>query len=243
MHLPVMFVLAAGLVGGAAIHVRPAPQAFVPPSPVSKETSLVVPAGARLLTRLGHALSVRAVRPGDTIYLRVAAPLTIGGQAVVAAGSYVEVIVNNVPEQASAGRIGPGVRLRRLITAQGDIADVFVARRAPSDSMYRRGVLAVADLPGRDQVVTMAATVALVVEDAFTVDTRRSLARAFGRRVRVVGSPPRIECLVEAAAAPGSRIPGTPPTPAIGDIPGTPGTPDIVLPETPGIRESWQLCR
>jgi hypothetical protein len=136
-----------------------------------------------------------------------------------------------------------GVRLRRLITAQGDIADVFVTRRAPNDSMYRRGVLAVADFPGRDQVVTMAPTVALVAEDAFTVDTRRSLARAFGRRVRVVGSPPRIECFVEAVATPGSRIPGTPPTPPIGDIPGTPGTPDIVLPETPGIRESWQLCR
>lgn len=241
MHQFMIVALAAGLVGGAVIHVGPAAPVVVPGTVVA-ETSLVVPAGSRVLTRLTQALSVRATRPGDTIYLRVTAPLAVGGRMVISTGSYVEGIVSNVLERASPGRVELGLRVRRLLSAQGDIADIFAA--APNDGANRRGVVAVADLPGRDQVVTMVSTVALVVESAFTVDTRRSLATALGHRVRVIGSPPRVECLVESAApTPDVRIPGTPPTPAIGDLPGTPGTPDIVIPGAPNATELWQPCR
>ena len=161
----------------------------------------------------------------------MASPLLVGGQAAITAGSYVEATVNSTPTQASNGRIEIGLRFRRLLGAQGDIADVFSLDTLPNDSTYRRGITAVADLPGRGQVVTMRSAIALVVESAFTVDTRRSLASAFGRTVRVLGSPPRLECLVQSVLpSPDVIIPGTPPTPAIGDFPGTPGTPDIIIP-------------
>ena len=90
----------------------------------------------------------------------------------------------------------------------------------------------------------MRSTVALVMESAFTVDPRRGRATALGERVRVVGTPPRVECLVQSITpTPDVVIPGTPPTPAIGDFPGTPGTPDIVIPGTSNVAQTWQPCR
>jgi hypothetical protein len=197
-----------------------------------------------MLTYLAQPLSAHSARPGDTIYLRVASALSLDGQVVIAPGSYVEATVSSLPTQSSSGRIEIGLRFRRLLGAQGDIADVFSLDAIPNDSAYRRGVTAVADLPGRDLVVTMASPIALVVASAFTVDTRRSLASAFGRNVRVVGSPPRLECLVQSTVSfPDVIIGGTPPTPAIGDFPGTPGTPDIITPGTSNVSEFWEPCR
>jgi hypothetical protein len=244
MHQPILFVLLTGLAGGAVIHVNPAKPLPVPTTRASAETSLVVTPGLRMLTYLGEPLSAQSARPGDTIYLRVASALFVGGQAVIAAGSYIEATVNRITTQASSGRIEIGLRFRRLLGAQGDVADIFSVDAAPNDSTYRRGVTAVADLPGRGQVVTMRSSIALVVESAFTVDTRRSLASAFGRKFRVVGSPPRLECLAQSVMwSPDVIIPGTPPTPAIGNFPGTPGTPDIIMPGTSNLSELWEPCR
>ena len=242
MHQPTLFVLLGGLVGGTTIHASPvllhlATQAL-------PETSLVVPAGSRVLTRLTQPLSARTARPGDTVYLRVATPLVVDGQAVIAAGSFIEATATSAAAPAQSGRFEIGLRFRRLLGAQGDVADVFTVGGSLKDSTYRRGATAVAVLPGRDQIVSTEAVIALVVNDAFAVDSRRSLASAFGRHVRVVGSPPRLECLVESVMpTPDIRIPGTPPTPAIGDLPGTPGTPDIVIPGTPVVSWRWEPCR
>jgi hypothetical protein len=244
MHQPTLFVLVTGLAGGAIIPVSPAKQSPVPTMRASAESSLVVPAGSRMLTYLAQPLSVQSARPGDTLYLRVASALLLGGQAVIRAGSYLEATVSSLPTRASSSRIEIGLQFRRLLGAQGDIADVFSLDALPNDNAYRRGVTVLADLPGRDLVVTMRAPIALVAQSAFTVDTRRSLARAFGRNVRVVGSPPRQECLVQSVvSSPDVIIPGTPPTPAIGDFPGTPGTPDIIMPGTPNVSQLWQPCR
>lgn len=51
-------------------------------------------------------------------------------------------------------------------------------------------------------------------------------------------------CLVPGdAGTPGYVIPGTPPTPAIGDIPAVPGTPDVIVPGTPPTPARWERCR
>ena len=162
-----------------------------------------------MLTRLAQPWSARLARPGDSIYLRVASALLVGGEVVIPAGSFLEATVNSVPDRPSANRLELRLRFRRLLNAQGDIADVFAIDDVPNDSAYRRGVTAIADVPGRDQVVTTGSTIVLVVEGALTVDPRRSLARAFGRAVRVVGSPPRLECLVQSVVpTPDVIIPG-----------------------------------
>ena len=205
---------------------------------------LVVPAGSRMLTQLAEPLSARTARPGDTIYFRVASSLVVRGQAVMEQGSFLEATVTTVPERSPAGRLEIGLRVRRLISGNGDVADIFTAGGAPNGSAYRRGVTAIADVSARDQVVTMASTVPLVVENAFTVDSRRSRATALGARIRVVGTPPRVECLVQSIVpTPDVIIPGTPPTSPIGDVPGTPGTPEIVIPGTPNMAQTWQPCR
>ena len=38
-------------------------------------------------------------------------------------------------------------------------------------------------------------------------------------------------------------IPGTPATPAMGDVPGTPGIPSMVIPGTPPTPDLWYVCR
>lgn len=239
-----LFVLFSGLLGATTIQVRPARASLVPARRAYAETSLVVPAGSRILARLAEPLLARSARPGDTIYLRLATPLLVADQTVIDSGSFVEATVSSAPQLESSGRIDMGLRLRRVVSRQGDVADVFAVNPAPNDSAYRRGVAAVADLPGRDQVVTMGASIAVVVNGGFTVDTRRSLASALGRRVRLGGSPPRIECLVQSMVpTPDIRIPGTPATPPIGDTPGSPGTPDIVIPGVPRATEFWQPCQ
>src|SRR5690349_22722060 len=207
MHQPIFFLLTTGLLGGA---VFPPSHARVSMAPsVSAETALVVPAGSRMRAHLAQPMSARATRVGDTIYLRVSSPLVVDGRAVIPAESFIEATVRRAPEQTSAGRLEIGLRFRRVISARGDLADVFTVGAAPNDD---GGVTAVADLPAGDQVVTMSSTIALVVETAFTVDSRQSLASTLGRRVRVIGSPPRVECLVQATvAAPDIHIPGTPP--------------------------------
>jgi len=51
-------------------------------------------------------------------------------------------------------------------------------------------------------------------------------------------------CLVAGdPGTPAHTIPGTPPTPAVGDIPGTPGTPDVIVPGTPPTPAHWERCR
>ena len=244
MHQPTLLVLFGGLLGGTIVQASPARLPLVPATRQSPETALFVPAGSRMRAQLAEPLSAESVRPGDTIYLRVAAPLVVAGRVVIDRGSFVESTVNRGPERESSGRIALGLRFRRVVSAHGDVADVFTADRTPNDSVYRRGITAVADLPGGDEVVVTTSPIAIVVESAFTVDARGSRASAFGRRVRVVGSTPWLECLVQSVVpTPDTWIPGTPPTPPIGDVPGTPGTPDMLIPGTPSIVESWQPCR
>src|SRR5579885_1251219 len=48
-------------------------------------------------------------------------------------------------------------------------------------------------------------------------------------------------CFVPGApGTPDQIIPGTPPTPPIGDMPGSPGTPDTIIPGTPGAPDRWE---
>ena len=209
------------------------------------ETSLVVPAGSHVLARLEQRLSIRSTRPGDTIFLRVASAVRVGGNLAIPAGSFVEATVTSVDERV--GQIEVGLRVRHLINARGDVSDVFAEDVTPNDSASRRGVAAVAEagLPRNNgDVLVIGSPIALVVQSAFTVDTRRSLASAFGTAVRVVGTPPRLECfVVSTVATPNVIVPGTPGTPAVGEFPAVPATPDVVVSGTPIGSGHWQHCR
>jgi len=64
--------------------------------------------------------------------------------------------------------------------------------------------------------------------------------RRAGTRFRVAGQPRH------QVGDPGHAdviIPGTPGTPAIGDLPGTPGTPPLIIPGTPDAPGYWFACR
>lgn len=246
-----LFMLFNALVGSAMIQVDP----VIPPSRHTTadsmlalaETSAVLPAGSRVLTRLAQPLSLRSALPADTIYFHVVSAVRVGRQMVIPRGAFVEATISNLDERDVNGRLEVRLRLRRLIDAGGDIADFFAVDASPNDSAYRRGVIGVAEVesPGDNgDILPTGSPITLVAQSAFTADTHRSLASAFGGAARVVGSPPRLECFVASRiTTPDVRIPGTPGTPAVGDFPAVPSTPDVVLPGTPTSLGHWQPCR
>lgn len=217
----------------------------VPAMRIPAETT-VVPAGTTVDTRLVRGLSARWSRPGDTIYLRVASAVLVRGRLAIPAGSFLEASVTRIAEQTAPDRsLELDLRIRRLLLPNGDIQDLFGADGTPNDRIPQRGVTGIATgtrSPNID-VVTTRVPVTFVADRAFIVDPRRSLASAFGRDVRVVGSPPRLECLSRSVdMSMPVTIPGTPGTPAIGDMPATPGTPDILLPGAPLTTQTWVPC-
>lgn len=249
-HRP-LFVLFNGLIGSAMIQVGPAsrPSRHTATHGVATlaETSAVIPAGSRVLTRLTQPLSMRSALPGDTIYFRVVSAVRVGTQLAIPRGALVEATISNLSERGVNGRPELRLRLRRLIDAGGDMADLFAVDASPNDSTYRRGIIAVTDAGGRGDngdILATGSPIALVAQSAFTVDTHPSRATAFGSAVRVIGSPPRLECFVASTiTTPDVRIPGTPGAPAVGDLPAVPSTPDVVLPGTPISLGHWQSCR
>lgn len=238
-----LLAIAAIPLGGASADVHPS---RVIPALVAAETSVVVPAGSRIRTRLEHRLPIATTRGGDTVYLRVALPVVIGGRIVIRTGGLIEASLIGVPHQRfSDERVGIGIRFRRILDDHGGITDVFVTGAAPNDSAYRRGVTARADglRPSPDDALATGTTIELVADNAFSVDTHALFAGAFANEVRVVGRPPRLECYVEPTMGTMDIvIPGTPGTPAIGDVPATPGTPEIRMSGTPSVLGYWRPC-
>ena len=185
------FVLCNGLLGISLIHAgwvtRPVES---PPAParVAAESGLViVPSATTVLTLLERELSLNSVRPGDSIYVRVASSVRVDTQTVIPTGSIIQATVSSVVEHSAlARRFELTIRFRRLIKPGGTVGDVFVIARPPDDSAYRRGALAVAEVAlasGQGNVLPRGSTLSLVMRSSFTVDARRLIASAsYGKR-------------------------------------------------------------
>jgi len=215
---------------------------------VRAETTFVIPATSRIPVSLERSLPLTSMRVGDTVYFRVISSVRIGNRGAIRSGSFIEATVRDLGLRALGDqRRELGLRIKRFLYENGDIGDVFAdGEAAPNDTTSRRGAAVTVDVarPEDERIIPRGAAMSLVVGRAFVIDEHRAVVAPFSGDVRVVGSPPHLECFVTRVdVTPDVVLPGTPATPPVGDVPGTPGTPDVRIPGMPTKVGKWRPCR
>lgn len=73
------------------------------PGPAREEAAFTVPAGTRLALVLTHPVDSRNTRRGDEIYAQITAPVAVGSQAVIPAGTFVQGQVQKLTRKGNRG--------------------------------------------------------------------------------------------------------------------------------------------
>jgi hypothetical protein len=241
-------VVASGGLAIAMSHVGPIDLGRVGAAEVRAETTFVIPASSRIAVSLERSVPLTSMRAGDTVYFRVISSVRIGNRGAIRSGSFIEATLRDLGAPGlSDQRRELGFRIKRFLYENGDVGDVFAAGgAAPNDTTNGRGIPATVDVarPGDERIIPRGAAMELVVERGFVVAEHRAVVAPVTGDVRVVGSPPHLECYVtRVRVTPDVVLPGTPATPPVGELPGTPGTPDVTIPGTPAKVGTWRLCR
>ena len=81
-----------------------------------------IPQGTHVLLRMENSINTRTAQQGDYVYLRTAAPISVGGQIAVPEGSYVQgVVIQSKASGRVKGRAQLGIRLETLTLASGKV--------------------------------------------------------------------------------------------------------------------------
>lgn len=81
-----------------------------------------IPQGTHLLLRMENSINTATAQEGDYVYLRTASPVSVTGQIVVPAGSYVQGVVTHVKRSGRVtGRAELAIRLETLTLASGAV--------------------------------------------------------------------------------------------------------------------------
>lgn len=210
------------VLGIALIHLT---MAAAPGRAIARaESTVVVERGTKIFAQIDRSLSTDSVSRGDRLSMHVAEPLVVGHRVVIPAGAVIEAVLEGVD---ASPRGEQRVELSMLLTSL----------RYPTGRDFDLQQLhAAAVLRGASEFYLGAgSTIEIVAQEAFAVDERLTVAATpESRRTSMI--PPREQRKCWIGGTPGTPdiiIPGTPPTPAVGDIPGSPGTPDIIVPGTP----------
>lgn len=83
-------------VGAVAHGQGPASFAADPVAPTGADSSITVPAGTRVFAQLQRPLSTRTAKSGDSVYMQVTFPVTVGNAVVIPAGTYVLATIDTV---------------------------------------------------------------------------------------------------------------------------------------------------
>lgn len=83
-------------IGSAAYGQGPASFAADSLAPSDADSSITVPAGTRVFAQLQRPLSTRTVKAGDSVYMQVTFPVTVGNAVVIPAGTYVLATIDTV---------------------------------------------------------------------------------------------------------------------------------------------------
>ena len=79
-----------------------------------------IPRGAHVLLRMVNSVNTRTAQPGDYVYLRTATPITVEGNILAPADSYVQgVVAQSRRSGRVAGRAELSIRLETLPLASG----------------------------------------------------------------------------------------------------------------------------
>jgi hypothetical protein len=244
----IALLISATMVGSAALHVIApgGPPPMTDHADAAAESTIAIQRGTRVRVDLENALSTESAGHGDALLLRIGEPVIAGERVVIPAGTLIDAVLDTIVGRSVTQGVAIELLLTRLRYPGGETVQLAPAPVAvPNDSAQSAGsiVRAVVLLSGASEYHLAAGSrMEIVLRDSFAVDRRLTVAAAplvrEGRRSRderwcwVAGSP----------GTPDIRIPGTPATPAIGDMPALPGSPDIVVPGIPSPPGKWVPC-
>lgn len=243
-------------VGSVAYGQGPASFAADPVAPPGTDSSITVPAGTRVFAQLQRPLSTRTAKAGDSIYMQVTFPVTVGNSVVIPAGTYVLATIDTVSRIGWIHRsLAFELHVASMVFANGYVATVRDPAHAQPRDPRELG-------PGERPVALMVASgVAPVAGLAIGAATAGKNGVLVGG---AIGSGVGFLTLLVAAAHSGEYElgPGFPlelrsQSPIVLDAmrtadaarmpssvqhhenkscytPGTPGTPDVTIPGTPG---------
>jgi hypothetical protein len=81
-----------------------------------------IPKGAHVLLRMVNSVNTRTAQEGDYVYLRTASPISVGGQIVAPADSYVQgVVAQSKRSGRVSGRAQLSIRLDTITLASGKV--------------------------------------------------------------------------------------------------------------------------
>jgi hypothetical protein len=81
-----------------------------------------IPKGAHVLLRMVNSINTRTAQEGDYVYLRTASPISVGGQIVAPADSYVQgVVAQSKRSGRVSGRAQLSIRLDTITLASGKV--------------------------------------------------------------------------------------------------------------------------
>lgn len=243
-------------VGSVAHGQGPASFAADPAAPPGADSSITVPAGTRIFAQLQRPLSTRTAKAGDSIYMQVTFPVTVGTAVIIPAGTYVLATIDTVSRIGWIHRsLAFQLHVASMVFANGYVATVrepaHAQPRDPSELgpgqrpmalMVTSGVAPVAGLligaasGGKDGALLGGAIgsgvgfVTLLVAAAHSGEY--DLGPGFPLELRSQ-SPIVLDATRTADA---SRMPSSVQHHENKSCytPGTPGTPDITIPGTPG---------
>lgn len=243
-------------VGSTAHAQRAASVAADPIAPPGADSSITVPAGTHIFAQLQRPLSTRTAKAGDSVYLQVTFPVTVGNAVMVPAGTYVLAIIDTVSRVGWIHRsLAFQLHVVSMVFTNGYVSTVREPAHAqprdpselgpgqrPAALMVASGVAPVAGLAigaitgGKDgallggSIGSAVGFVTLLVAAAHSGEY--DLGPGFPLELRSQG-PIVLDATrtAEAARMP-SRVQHHENTSCY--TPGTPGTPDITIPGTPG---------
>src|SRR5436190_7949169 len=85
-------------------------------------TAAEIPKGAHVLLRMVNSINTRTAQEGDYVYLRTASPISVKGQIVAPADSYVQgVVAQSKRSGRVSGRAQLSIRLETITLASGKV--------------------------------------------------------------------------------------------------------------------------
>jgi hypothetical protein len=99
----------------------PEPQASAPAPPARPDT-VTVPGGTRFALVLTNPISSRLVHHGDQIHAQTTAPIAVGDQVVIPAGTFVQGVVDKLARNGNRAEIA--LQSAKVILADGYVVEV-----------------------------------------------------------------------------------------------------------------------
>jgi hypothetical protein len=185
---------------------------------------LVVPAGVTVQLAVMRPVWAKTTRTGDLLYAETTAPVLVGKQIAIPAGSYVSASIQGIVRPTSrVAHAVMAVAFNKLVFADGYTVDLV-----GSGSPYLAATVTIQVTAQNDLLLDNGTPVVMTLQNDLPLDAQK-----------VAQAVPLSHAPVPSQFVPATLcrfIPGSPGSPGTSDtvIPGTPGTPDTIIPGIDG---------